>query len=229
MQLTTTNDDVIGSKDGQTLDDIYDMSSDDRRSLFQKYLVNKDKPVLLQEPIAWSDDESIGRFLLLKKFLDDDDSKKHLLQEARRVFYEENSFVLTLSGLSRFLDDMLGDWEDAVPVEMLVRDLTVKVERNECQCGQLLDYIQRLTYFAKMPQLQKIAVEWHSPLDCTDQDLPNDWSTLSSVGRSQGDSLNSLNSPADDDDTCDSEGSNEASAWGHLEDDAWSLEEGVEG
>ncbi|OBS15604.1 hypothetical protein FPOA_13552 [Fusarium poae] len=226
MQLPTANDDLIGSGDGTTLDDIYDMPSDDRRSLFHKYLVNKDKPILVQEPIAWSDDESIGRFFLLKKFLDEDESKKHLLLEARRVFYEENSFVLLLSGLSRFLDDMLGDWEDAVPVEMLVRDLTVKVERNECHCGQLLDYIQRLTYFAKMPQLQKITVEWHSPTENVDQDLPNDWSTLSSLESSRGDSLNS---PTDDDDTYDSGDFNEASAWGYLEDDAWSLDEGVEG
>ncbi|KAL3587962.1 hypothetical protein FPOAC2_14013 [Fusarium poae] len=222
MQLPTANDNLIGSRDGITLDDIYDMPSDDRRSLFRKYLVNKDKPILVQEPIAWSDDESIGMFLRLKKSLDDE-SKKHILLEARRVFYEENSFVLLLSGLSRFLDDMLGDWEDAVPVEMLVRDLKVKVERNECQCGNLLDYIQRLTYFAKMPQLQKIAFECYSPTESADQDLSNDWSTLSSLDSSKGDSLNN---PTDDDDSADS---NQASTWGYLEDDAWSSDEGVEG
>ncbi|GKU08791.1 unnamed protein product [Fusarium langsethiae] len=214
MQLPTANDDLNGSGDGTTLDKMCDMPSDDRRSLFSKYLVNKDKPIFVQEPIAWSDNESIGRFLLLKKFLDEDKSKKHLLLEARRVFYEENSFVIMLGGLPRFLDDMLGDWQNAVPVEMLVRDLTVKVEKDECQCGELLEYIQRLTYVSKMPQLQKVVVEWHCPIETPNKDLPNDWSSLSA---SESSETSGLSSSTDDGHTYDNEDFDEASALGYLD------------
>ncbi|RKK52611.1 hypothetical protein BFJ69_g17874, partial [Fusarium oxysporum] len=130
MQLLTANDDLAQLTGGRPLDDISKMPSDDRRAVLCKCLVKED-PVVVQEPVAWSDDESIGRFLLLKRFLNNDESRRHLLLEARRVFYEENSFIISLAGFSRFLDDMLGDWEDAVAVEMLVRDLTIKVERQD--------------------------------------------------------------------------------------------------
>ncbi|KAF4963790.1 hypothetical protein FSARC_8216 [Fusarium sarcochroum] len=201
------------------------MLSNDRRAILCKYLV-KETPVLVQEPIAWSNEESIGRFLLLKKLLNEDKSRQHLLLEARRVFYEENSFVIYLSGLSRFLDDMLGDWDDTVAVEMLVRDLTIKVEREKCQCGQLMEYMQRLSYFAKMPQLQRIVFEWHTTTNNTPDGSSQGWSTSSSRSSSKS---YSAHSSSDDDETCDAGDSNEYFGWGALQDDAWSLEEGIEG
>ncbi|KAF4455038.1 hypothetical protein F53441_2543 [Fusarium austroafricanum] len=225
MQLLIAKDDIAQLTGGRPLDDISKMPSDDRRAVLCKYLV-KEGPVVVQEPIAWSDEESIGRFLLLKKFLNNDESRQHLLLEARRVFYEENSFVISLSGLSRFLDDMLGDWEDAVAVEMLVRDLTIKVERQDCQCGQLMEYIQRLSYFAKMPQLQKITIEWYTPPRNMDEGLPYDWSTLSSSSSSKG---NSLRIFTDDDGTSENGDSNETLRWETSDDDIWSLDGDVHG
>ncbi|WKT54265.1 hypothetical protein QSH57_004849 [Fusarium oxysporum f. sp. vasinfectum] len=225
MQLLTANDDLTQLTGGRPLDDISKMPSDDRRAVLCKYLVKED-PVVVQEPIAWSDEESIGRFLLLKRFLNNDESRQHLLLEARRVFYEENSFIISLSGLSRFLDDILGDWEDAVAVEMLVRDLTIKVERQDCQCGQLMEYIQRLSYFAKMPQLQKFTIEWYTPPKNVDDGLPYDWSTLSSSNSSKGTSLHSV---TDDDGTYQNGGSNETLRWETSDDDIWSLDEDVHG
>ncbi|KAH7169615.1 uncharacterized protein B0J16DRAFT_273691 [Fusarium flagelliforme] len=130
------------------------------------------------------------------------------------------------NGFSRFLDDMLGDWEDAVAVEMLVRDLTIKAERQDCQCGQLMEYIQRLSYFAKMPQLQKITIEWCTPTKAMDEGLPYDWSTLSSSSSSKG---NSLRSFTDDDGTSDNGGSSEVLRWETSDDDIWSLDGDVHG
>ncbi|KAK2669980.1 MFS transporter superfamily [Fusarium oxysporum f. sp. vasinfectum] len=225
MQLLTANDDLAQLTGGRPLDDISKMPSDDRRAVLCKYLVKED-PVVVQEPVAWSDEESIGRFLLLKRFLDNDKSRRHLLLEARRVFYEENSFIISLSGFSRFLDDMLGDWEDAVAVEMLVRDLTIKVERQDCQCGQLMEYIQRLSYFAKMPQLQKFTIEWYTPTKNVDDGLPYDWSTISSSNSSKGTSLHSV---TDDDSTYEDGGSNETLRWETSDDDIWSLDGDLHG
>jgi hypothetical protein len=225
MQLLTANDDLTQLTGGRSLDDISKMPSDDRRAVLCKHLVKED-PVVVQEPVAWSDEENIGRFLLLKRFLNNDESRRHLLLEARRVFYEENSFIISLSGFSRFLDDMLGDWEDAVAVEMLVRDLTIKVERQDCQCGQLMEYIQRLSYFAKMPQLQKITIEWYTPTKTADEGLPCDWSTLSSSNSSKGTSLHSI---TDDDGTYENEGYNETLRWETSDDDVWSLDGDVHG
>ncbi|KAF5701667.1 hypothetical protein FMUND_13793 [Fusarium mundagurra] len=225
MQLLSANDDLAQLAGGRSLDDISNMPSDDRRAVLRKYLVNED-PITMQEPVAWSDQESIGRFLLLKRFLDNDRSRQHLLLEARRVFYEENSFIIPLDGFSRFLDDMLGDWEDTVAVEVLVRDLTIKVERQDCECGQLMEYIQRLSYFAKMPQLQKITVEWFTPTRNIDEALPCDWSTLSSGNSSKG---TSLHSATDGDSTSENGGSNETLRWETSDDDIWSLDGDVHG
>jgi hypothetical protein len=225
MTLPSSSDDLIKFTGGRSLDDICRMPSNDRRAILCKYLV-KETPVLVQEPIAWSNEESIGRFLLLKKLLNEDKSRQHLLLEARRVFYEENSFVIYLSGLSRFLDDMLGDWDDTVAVEMLVRDLTIKVEREKCQCGQLMEYMQRLSYFAKMPQLQRILFEWHTMTNDTPDGSSQGWSTPSSRSSSKS---YGAHSSTDDDETCDVGDSNESFGWGGLHDDAWSLEEGIEG
>ncbi|KAH7190938.1 hypothetical protein BKA60DRAFT_601830 [Fusarium oxysporum] len=124
------------------------------------------------------------------------------------------------------LYDMLGDWEDAVAVEMLVRDLTIKVERQDCQCGQLMEYIQRLSYFAKMPQLQKFTIEWYTPPKNVDDGLPYDWSTLSSSNSSKGTSLHSV---TDDDSTYEDGGSNETLRWETSDDDIWSLDGDVHG
>ncbi|KAJ4148673.1 hypothetical protein NW765_016383 [Fusarium oxysporum] len=102
MQLLTANDDLAQLTGGRPLDDISKMPSDDRRAVLCKYLVKED-PVVVQEPIAWSDEESIGRFLLLKRFLNNDESRRHLLLEARRVFYEENSFIISLARILSLL------------------------------------------------------------------------------------------------------------------------------
>ncbi|SPJ87903.1 uncharacterized protein FTOL_12372 [Fusarium torulosum] len=225
MPLLQVENDLIEFTGGRTLDDICRMPSDDRRAILSRYLV-EDGPVPIQEPIAWSDEESIGRFLSLKKVLGEDESRKHLLLEARRAFYEENSFIICLGGFSRFLDDMLGDWEDSVPVEMLVHDLTIRIEREECQCGQLMEYVQRLSYFAKMPQLRRVLFEWDTPNGDEANVISQGWNTLSSNNSS---STHLVQSSTDDNGNYhfgDNDGHSEG---GILDDDAWSLEEGVGG
>ncbi|KAH7203064.1 hypothetical protein BKA60DRAFT_600594 [Fusarium oxysporum] len=102
----------------------------------------------------------------------------------------------------------------------------VAVEMLDCECGQLMEYIQRLSYFAKMPQLQKFTIEWYTPPKNVDDGLPYDWSTLSSSNSSKGTSLHSV---TDDDGTYQNGGSNETLRWETSDDDIWSLDEDVQG
>lgn len=113
---------------------------------------------MIQEPIAWTSHESIDSFLLLKNEARDNEAGQRLLQEARQVFYEENSFIVFWSGLDRFLGDLLGRWTDATPVKSLVRKITVRIERHECGCGNLGDYLHRTRHFAT--NLESITFEW---------------------------------------------------------------------
>ncbi|RSL40046.1 hypothetical protein CEP54_016204 [Fusarium duplospermum] len=46
------------------------------------------------EPIAWTNHESIDSLFLLKNEARDNEAGQRLLQEARQVFYEENSFIV---------------------------------------------------------------------------------------------------------------------------------------
>ncbi|KAF5664044.1 hypothetical protein FHETE_7253 [Fusarium heterosporum] len=195
---------------GKTLDDIRELPSDTHRAVLHKYLVNEE-PILMQEPTGWSNEESVKRFILLRELLKEDKSRRHLLLEARRVFYEDNSFIVYYDNLSRFLDDMLGNWEDAAAVETLVSDLRIRVKRDECRCGQLMKYMQHASYFTTMPQLQKVTFEW--------SDLPKDVD-----GDNGDDSLS--------DESCwdDSGDSSDTLRWEMSDDDVpWSLDEGIEG
>ncbi|KAH8669235.1 hypothetical protein BGZ61DRAFT_498078 [Ilyonectria robusta] len=144
---------------GKSFEDFEKLPEDERRNVFREYLVEK-TPIVIQQPIAWTSQESIDSFLLLKNEVRDNESGKRLLQEARQVFYEENSFIVFWSDLDRFLDDLLGRWTDAVPVKSLVRRITVRVERHECGCGNLAEYLQHARYFAKSPNLESISFEW---------------------------------------------------------------------
>lgn len=210
MRPSTVDHDLAALTGGKTLDEIRDLPSDTRRAILHKYLVTEE-PILMQEPTGWSNEESIKRFILLRELLKEDKSRRHLLLEARRVLYENNSFIVSFDDFSRFLDDMLGSWEDAAAVETLVSDLRIRVKRDECQCGQLMKYMEHASHFTAMPQLQRITFEWY--------DLPKD------AGGDNGD---------DDlgDESCwdDSGTSSDTSKWEMSDDDGiWSLHEGTEG
>lgn len=135
------------------------LPEEERRSIFRSYLV-EDAPILIQQPIAWTNQESIDSFLLLKKEVGDDDSGQRLLEEARRVFYEENSFIIFWNSLDRFLDDLLGRWPDAIPVKSLVRKITIRIERHECGCGNLVEYLQHARCLAESSTLESVTFEW---------------------------------------------------------------------
>ncbi|RBR04167.1 uncharacterized protein FIESC28_11616 [Fusarium coffeatum] len=215
MQLQAADHDLDALTCEGTLDDIRELPSDARRAVLQKYLVTRE-PILMQEPTGWSNEESIKRFILLRELLKEDKCRQSLLLEARRVFYEDNSFIVSFEDFSRFLDDMLGSWEDAAAVETLVRDLKVRVRRDDCQCGQLMKYMRHTSYFCAMPQLRTITFEWSDSLeDATGND---------------GDVTSSDESYWNDDRTDDSEESSDTLRWESSDDDSsWSLDEGVEG
>ncbi|KAJ3453609.1 hypothetical protein MRS44_017856 [Fusarium solani] len=142
---------------GKSFEDFEKVPEHERRSVFRAYLAEK-TPILIQEPIAWTSHESIDSFFLLKNEARDNEAGQRLLQEARQVFYEENSFIVLWSDLDRFFGDLLGRWTDATPVKSLVRKITVRIERHECGCGNLGDYLQRTRHFAT--NLESITFEW---------------------------------------------------------------------
>ncbi|KAJ3454992.1 hypothetical protein MRS44_013592 [Fusarium solani] len=92
---------------GKSFEDFEKLPEHERSSVFRAYLAEK-TPILIQEPIAWTSHESIDLFLLLKNEARDNEAGQRLLQEARQVFYEENSFIVLWSDLDRFFDDLLG-------------------------------------------------------------------------------------------------------------------------
>ncbi|KAF5988544.1 hypothetical protein FBULB1_1420 [Fusarium bulbicola] len=228
-QISMVDHDLTVLTGGRTLDDIHALPSDTRRAILHKYLVTEE-PILMQEPTGWSNEESIKRFILLKELLKEDKSRRNLLLEARRVLYEENSFIIYFDDFSRFLDDMLGNWEGAAAVETLLRHLTVRVKRDECQCGQLMKYMQHASYFAMMPQLQKISFEWFDPskdLNYADnRDAPDDDSSLSSCSCGK----RSITHNFWEDDCTDGSGdSSDTLRWESSEDDGiWSLDEDIQ-
>ncbi|KAJ3454275.1 hypothetical protein MRS44_018267 [Fusarium solani] len=242
--LPTRDNDLaqIRLASGMDLENIARFSSDDRRAILCKYLTDE-KPIVIQEPIAWSDEKSIGRFFLLKKFLEADESRQQLLQEARQVFYEENAFIVSWAGFSRFLDDMLGDWIEAAPVESLVRDLTVIVERHECQCGQLMEYMEHASHFAKLPQLQRISFEWRDSfggagVDASGRstplryDIENDANDANDADDDTDDdtddNTNGDNNSTNDDSTDYDQDSDRTLMWDTSDDDIWSLDGNME-
>ncbi|KAF5974098.1 hypothetical protein FBULB1_7930 [Fusarium bulbicola] len=229
-QISTVDHDLTVLTGGRTLDDIHALPSDTRRAILHKYLVTEE-PILMQEPTGWSNEESIKRFILLKELLKEDESRRNLLLEARRVLYEENSFIIYFDDFPRFLDDMLGNWEGAAAVETLLRHLTVRVRRDECQCGQLMKYMQHASYFAMMPRLQRISFEWFDPSkdlnDADDRYASDGEGSLSSCSCGKRPVTHSV---WEDGCTDGSGGSSDTLRWESSDDDGiWSLDEDIQG
>ncbi|KAI8710385.1 hypothetical protein NCS52_01578200 [Fusarium sp. LHS14.1] len=192
------------------------LSTDGRLEMFRKYLVSE-MPIKIQEPASWSDEGTVKRFLLLKQLLSEDEAQRNLIQEARNVFYEENAFIISWHGLSHFLNDILGDWTDAVPVELLVRKLTVLVERRECQCGRLTECMRHTCNLAKFPNLELISFKWSTVIEASDVHHSEEQPVLL---RRINDDLHG--DDADDVDDSDYSDDSEATIrWGPSDDETW--------
>jgi hypothetical protein len=216
--------------EGKTLDEIQRLPWDSRRDVLRKYLV-QDGPTLIQEPIAASNEESIRRFMLLNELLKDDHSRQNLLLEVRGVFYEEGSFIVSSENFELFLDDMLGQWGDATPVAKLVRHLIFRVKRDECQCGQLLEFTRQLCGSVVMPQLQKVSFEWLDVLGEGADDLPHSESLSSDCTFREENSIYIFSDDGRTDDSDDSSDSSDTLTWDSSDNDDgfWRLEESIEG
>ncbi|RSL78545.1 hypothetical protein CEP52_017622, partial [Fusarium oligoseptatum] len=77
---------------GKSFEDFEKLPENERHTVFRAYLAEK-TPILIQEPISWTSHKSIDSFFLLKNEARDNEAGQRLLQEARKVFYEENSFI----------------------------------------------------------------------------------------------------------------------------------------
>ncbi|KAM6508381.1 hypothetical protein FALCPG4_018245 [Fusarium falciforme] len=196
------------------------LSTDGRLEIFRKYLVSE-KPIKIQEPVSRSDEGTVKRFLLLKQSLSEDEAQRHLIQEARKVFYEENAFIISWDGLSRFLNDILGDWIDAVPVELLVRKLTMLVERHECQCVRLTECMQHTCNLAKFPNLEMISFKWSTIVEASEVHHTEEQAMLH---RRINDDLHGDLHGDDTEDVDDSDYSDDSEAtirWSPSDDETW--------
>lgn len=109
----------------QTLDLPAHKSIEERRTWFRAHLV-ADKILELRRSRA-SEPEPAERALrnLLAR-AETGKLEKHFAEEARQVFYEENTFVVRSDILETFLEGSYGDEAGGTPVCDLVRGLTIK-------------------------------------------------------------------------------------------------------
>ncbi|RSL45855.1 hypothetical protein CEP54_014098 [Fusarium duplospermum] len=147
---------------GKCLDDLEALPESKRHRLLRQCLVET-APLVIRHPIYETYQQSIHCFRLLKERFEDTSSGQRLIQEARRIFYEENSFVVFWAGLNHFLEDILGHWTNAISVKLLVRRVTVKVGRHECPNAGLAEVLSHFSALDNCPNLESISFEWWGP------------------------------------------------------------------
>ncbi|KAM0364333.1 hypothetical protein ACHAO7_009395 [Fusarium culmorum] len=115
-------------------------------------------PIVVQDPLYWSNDDIIRQLILIRKCLTKDALKQSLLLEARRVFYQRNAFIVSMDWLPLFLEDILGDWED-LSVEELVLDLTLQANGDDIYHGPARGLTQHQPGLTKQLSLSKTPSE----------------------------------------------------------------------
>ncbi|SCO54726.1 uncharacterized protein FFNC_15639 [Fusarium fujikuroi] len=125
--------------------------------IFRDYLV-RENPIYIDGPGDWLN--VIDKLLtLVKEVLGFEGNAFRLLEEARRIFYVENHFIISFNNLGIFLDDALGTWAcDMDPVETLVQRLTIRIPRGEPCGADMRDHLTTVAHFAHWPQLKEICL-----------------------------------------------------------------------
>lgn len=98
--------------------------------------------------------EFFHSFKVLNRQMGHDTTGRRLVQEARRYFYERTSFVFSADWIDRFLADQLGTWDNAVPVEKLVRCVTIRVDRRRMDGSKIAQYLHHLLQLTNIETLK---------------------------------------------------------------------------
>lgn len=130
-----------------SLNQFTELSEQKRRNIFFEYLVEADG-VVMDDLIELHELASVEFFMLLTQYME-----PRLILEARRIFYEHNRFIVWSTWLREFLDDKLGNWPHAIPVEELVQDITVRVDRRYCNLGDLAKGLQNVLRLTKVKRI----------------------------------------------------------------------------
>ncbi|KAF4468485.1 hypothetical protein FALBO_4602 [Fusarium albosuccineum] len=147
---------------GTSLRDIKKLPGSERRRVLRQHLVEIE-PLIIQHPIYGTYQDSIRCFAMLKERAGADEFEQRLLRDARQMFYEENSFIVFWDGSGRLLGDILGHWDDVIPVNALVRRITVKISRREFPNGRLVDVLGYISALSNLANLESISLEWWDP------------------------------------------------------------------
>ncbi|KAH6876894.1 hypothetical protein B0T10DRAFT_465008 [Thelonectria olida] len=131
------------------------LSKDGRRHTFRRCLV-EDEPIEFDGIFEWQCCRAVYTFRLFMEHLNGDEAAQQLIQEARCVFYEENTFVMSSNWLNQFLNNKLGNGEKPASVESLVRHITVQVDRRYCNATNLASSLLDLF---RMTNPERISLE----------------------------------------------------------------------
>ncbi|KAH6949679.1 hypothetical protein BKA56DRAFT_499532, partial [Ilyonectria sp. MPI-CAGE-AT-0026] len=141
--------------DEPTVNGFAALPKDTRRNGFRKCLVENEL-IEFDGFVEWQHCKAIYTFLLFKEHLEGNEIGQQLIQEARQIFYEENSFMLSSTLLQWFLSDPLGGWEKSTPVKSLVRDITIRVDRRHCRGEDMVPSLQEAFQFT---DLERVSIE----------------------------------------------------------------------
>lgn len=111
--------------------------------------------------------ESFLDFKLLDQQMGHGAMERRLVQEARRFFYQRTVFVFSADWIEKFLADQLGQWNDAVPVEKLVRRVIIRVDRRRMDGSKIAQYLRRSLEFTNIDNL-KVEIWTKGALDGSD-------------------------------------------------------------
>ncbi|KAH8669217.1 hypothetical protein BGZ61DRAFT_364150 [Ilyonectria robusta] len=106
-------------------------------------------------------------FKVLDRHIGHGTMERRLIQEARRFFYQRTEFVFSADWIGKFLADQLGQWNDAVPVEEVVRSVIIRVDRRRMDGSKIAQYLRRSLEFTNIDCL-KVEIWAKGALDGTD-------------------------------------------------------------
>ncbi|EEU38557.1 uncharacterized protein NECHADRAFT_88491 [Fusarium vanettenii 77-13-4] len=111
--------------------------------------------------------EFLHSFKVLDRHIGHGKMERRLIQEARHFFYQRTEFVFSADWIGKFLADQLGQWDDAVPVEELVRRVIIRVDRRRMDGSKIAQYLRRSLEFTNIESL-KVEIWAKGALDGSD-------------------------------------------------------------
>ncbi|KAI5456106.1 hypothetical protein BGZ63DRAFT_429165 [Mariannaea sp. PMI_226] len=149
--------DMLG---GRTMYEFAKLDGEVRQQVFSQHL-KTDDVVEMYKFMDLSKLDATHSFLVLRGQFGNTEVGKQLAEEARKVFYEQNQFLVWLPDLEDFLDDIL-EGDDADFVAKSVRRITILIDRHQCCCENLMDPFQRTASLICHGNLLSITYKWRN-------------------------------------------------------------------